>query len=246
MAGVTAPSHIYPSLAVIAELVRRGHRGHATSSVSASPRWSSPPARPSSAPSRSCPTPTSPGRRTPARRCRCSSTTRSPRCRRSKDCGPPDAVLYDIGGYGGRRRGAPVGRPRGPALADLRRLGGLRGGHGRVQRRAEGLAERRALLRDAARLARRARRRDRRRHVPRPPRGVRRADPARAAAQRGPRVRPLRVRRPVRSTSRAARLDATARRRPPARLRLASAPPTPTAPTSTRAASTSSATTTGS
>lgn len=26
MIGTTAPSHIYPSLAVIAELVRRGHR----------------------------------------------------------------------------------------------------------------------------------------------------------------------------------------------------------------------------
>ena len=79
----------------------------------------------------------------------------------------------------------------------LRRLGGLRGGHGRVHGRAEGVGVRRAVLRRRAVVARRERHVDRRRLVPRPPRAVRRADPARAAAERGARRPAVRVHRPV-------------------------------------------------
>jgi hypothetical protein len=150
MAGVTAPSHVYPSLTLISELVSRGHRvsyvlGERLTGL-VTPTGAEVLAHPSLRPDDD------------------SSgwfddvgaamqlfldeaiSVLDPMLDRIER---PDAVLYDIGGFAGRVCRRAMGRARRAALAYVCGLGRVRAGH----RGAESIAERPALLRNLACLA---------------------------------------------------------------------------------------------
>ena len=248
MVGSTTPSHVYPSLALIAELVARGHRvsyeiGDRLAAPGRADRRAGRSPTTTLLPDTDAAWPEDAGRGDavflddqiavlPALLGRSSGV---------------DAVLYDIGGFAGRVAAHHWGVPAIQLSPTYVAWQGYEEDMAEFTDRAEGVRERQALLRDAARVAGRERHVDLRRRLPRAARGVRRADPARDPAQRGARrarstCSPARASTPPAPTGWTPRAGTTAARSSTSR----SARPTPTCRTSTRGSCASSARTTGS